>query len=545
MPSATRWMSPVDLPRRGALLLLTRLESLSRLQRAAVLCVTGSATLALVAVACSRLGLDFAVAAFALLMVVVGLSLLDGLIASAVLSVVAVGCLCFLLVEPRHTFVVGDAPGLTALTAFLLASLAASGLASRLGGLQRERARLLEANAALERSARHYRAIFEHMPIGLCQVDARDVMPLLKELRAQGVTDLKAYNDEHPEFIRRTQNLMIVEEANEELARICGAKSAAEMMGPATHFWKPDLFDGPRRLLESRYRGEMVFRELIKLRTLDGRVIDVLFSVARTGPVLDRSLVGVIDVTDRIRAQEMLNRLQADFAHAARVSMLGELTASIAHEVNQPLAAIATNGEAGLRWLARPEPDLMEVRELMREVVADARRAADVIGRVRALATRQLPERALLSLDEVIREALLFLRHEIQSRNVTVSHHAAPEAPAIVGDRTQLQQVIVNLAVNAMQAMASADCSGRRISIHTAMPDAAMLCCRVEDTGPGLPPEHVDRLFEGFFTTKDGGMGMGLPISRSIIEAHGGTITAETRAAGRGACFSFTLPVAG
>jgi signal transduction histidine kinase len=537
-------MTFADLLWRGTSALQAKLEGLSRLQRLAVLWVTGGAALVLVAMACSGLGLDFATSALAVLMAVVGLSLLDGFISSAVFSVVGTGCLGSFLLDPHPTFAVGDAQDLAALAAFLLTSLAVGGLASRLASLLRERTRLIEDNETLRQSAQRYRTIFEHMPIGLCQVDASAVTPLFNDLRARGVTDLKAYIDEHPEFVRLSQDLMIVEEANEELARINGAKSVADLTGPATRFWEPDLFDGPRRLLESRYRGEMFFRPEIKLRTLDGRVIDVIHAVARAGPMLDKGLVGIIDITDRVRAQEKLNRLQADFAHAARVAMLGELTASIAHEVNQPLAAIATNGEAGLRWLAQDQPDLEEVRELIRDVVADARRAAEVIGRVRALAARRPPEEALLSLDEIIGEALLFLRHEIQARAVTVSHHAAPEAPSILGDRTQLQQVIVNLAVNAMQAMASAECSERRIGIHTAMPDAATLRCSVEDTGPGLRPEHMDRLFESFFTTKDSGMGMGLSICRTIIEAHGGSITAENRAVGGGARFSFTLSVA-
>lgn len=459
MSSAPRWMTFADLPWHGISLLQTQLERLSRLWRLAVLWVTGGAALVLVAMACSRLGLSFATLGFAVLMVVVGLSLLEGFILSAVFSVVAVGCLGIFLLNPHRTSVEGDAQDLTALAAFLLTSLAVGGLASRLASLLREHTQLLEDNETLKQSAQRYRTIFEHMPIGLCQVDASAVTPLFNDLRARGVTDLKAYIDEHPEFVRLSQDLMIVEEANGELARIHGAKSAADLTGPATRFWEPDLFDGPRRLLESRFRGEMFFRPEIKLRTLDGRVIDVIHAVARAGPMLDKGLVGVIDITDRVRAQEKLNRLQADFAHAARVSMLGELTASIAHEVNQPLAAIATNGEAGLRWLAQAQPDLEEVRELIRDVVADARRAAEVIGRVRTLAIRRPPEKALLSLDEVIRESLLFLRHEIQARAVTVSHHAAPrgaEYPgrshaAATGDREPCRQCDAGDGLGGMQ----------------------------------------------------------------------------------------------
>jgi C4-dicarboxylate-specific signal transduction histidine kinase len=198
--------------------------------------------------------------------------------------------------------------------------------------------------------------------------------------------------------------------------------------------------------------------------------------------------------------------------------MLGELTASIAHEVNQPLAAIAINGEVALRLLNRSEPDLADVRELAKSVVADARRAADVIARVRTMATRQAPEQTLLSVDEVIGEALQFLRHEVQSHGLTVTHHSNPAAPKMLGDRTQLQQVFVNLMVNAIQAMAQMGAGRRTLVIRTTLSDPRTLCCTLEDSGPGIKPEHLDHLFDSFFTTKDGGIGLGLPISRSIIE---------------------------
>jgi C4-dicarboxylate-specific signal transduction histidine kinase len=300
--------------------------------------------------------------------------------------------------------------------------------------------------------------------------------------------------------------------------------------------------------METRWRGESLFQEETKLVTLDGRVIDVLFTAARPGPSSDlrMTLIGIIETTELVQAREMLQRVQADFAHAARVSMLGELTASIAHEVNQPLAAIATNGEAGLRWLDRPEPDVAEVRALTKRIVADAQRAADVLSRIRAMATRKTPEHAPLSIDEVIREALLFLRHEVQSHALAVTHHPVLGVPKVLADRTLLQQVIVNLAINAMQAMAHAASAERRISIRTTVLDSATLRCSVEDSGPGIKPEHLGHLFDSFFTTKDagGGMGLGLAISRSIIEAHGGRISADNGSVHGGARFSFMLPTA-
>jgi C4-dicarboxylate-specific signal transduction histidine kinase len=254
------------------------------------------------------------------------------------------------------------------------------------------------------------------------------------------------------------------------------------------------------------------------------------------------SLVGLIDITERVRAREMLQRIQADFAHTARVSMLGELTASIAHEVNQPLAAIITNGDACLRWLNRDVPQLDEVHDTVHLMINDSNRAADVIRRVRAMATRQAPEQTLMSIDEAIGEALTFLRHEVESHGLIVTHHPHPAAPKVLGDRTQLQQVIVNLTVNAIQAMKQAGTARRTLVVRTTLSEPNTLCCTLEDSGPGINPAHFDHLFDSFFTTKDAGMGLGLAISRSIIEAHGGRIRADNESAHGGARFSFTLP---
>jgi C4-dicarboxylate-specific signal transduction histidine kinase len=252
-----------------------------------------------------------------------------------------------------------------------------------------------------------------------------------------------------------------------------------------------------------------------------------------------------VDSTERVRAEEMLQKVQADFAHAARVSMLGELTASIAHEVNQPLAAIATNGEAGLRWLTRAEPNIAEACALLKRVVNDARRAADIITRVRGMATRRVYERVPVSLHQVIDETLLFIGHETQSRGISVRLIRATSLPEVLADRTQIQQVLVNLAVNAIQAMASAPATRRTLGIRTTQPDASSVGCVIEDGGPGIDAEHLDRLFESFFTTKESGMGMGLTICRSIVEAHGGRIQIDNESAYGGARVFVTLPVAG
>jgi predicted ATPase/signal transduction histidine kinase len=251
-----------------------------------------------------------------------------------------------------------------------------------------------------------------------------------------------------------------------------------------------------------------------------------------------------MDITERVRAQEMLQQTQANFAHAARIATLGELTASIAHEVNQPLGAIAASGEASLRWLSRDKPDLNEVQKLTSYVVADARRAAEIIARVRSMASHRVPDRQPLALDEVIEQAFLFLRHEIESHRVETVFELTPGLPALLADRVQLQQVIVNLAVNGIQAMSQSNVGQRKLTVRTGLIDSAALSVEIEDTGPGIAAPDADGLFKSFFTTKPDGMGMGLPVCRSIVEAHGGTIGLVNRAGGRGACFRFTLPTA-
>jgi PAS domain S-box-containing protein len=400
------------------------------------------------------------------------------------------------------------------------------------------------AHAALETSERRYRSLFRDMPVSLLQIQTQSLIVLLKDIRAQGVEDLSAYIDQHPGLLQRVSEALVIEEVNNHAVRMFGARDGAEMLGSMGWMWREEALATLQRAMGSRYRGETFFEETTKFRTRDGRIIDVLCTIGRPGIADDMgiSLLGLVDITERIRSQEMLLRVQADFAHAARISMLGELTASIAHELTQPLTAISTNGQAGLRWLDRPVPNLAMLREGTVRMVADAARAADIVARIRGMALRRASERSLVSIDELIVEALLFLRQEVESRGVTVSHDLAPGTPKILADRVQLQQVIVNLAVNAMQAMAEAGSSERRITIRTTMSDAATICCSVEDSGPGVAPENLNRIFDSFFTTKQDGMGMGLPICHSIIEAHGGRIAGDGKSSHGGARFYFCLP---
>jgi C4-dicarboxylate-specific signal transduction histidine kinase len=278
--------------------------------------------------------------------------------------------------------------------------------------------------------------------------------------------------------------------------------------------------------------------------THDGTVIDALFFAA-FGPVTGEehtSLVGLIDVSDRVKAQDMLANIQADIAHAARLSVLGELVASIAHEVSQPLTAIEANTEASLLWLGHAEPNIEEVRELSARTAAEVQRAAEILQRIRSMAIRASPIKAPVSINPLIDEAVLFLRHELTRQGIEVKLELERELPFLIGDRVQLQQVIINLAINAIQSMTSETITPKVLSIHT-FSDATSQIIEVEDTGPGIKPAAMDRLFEGFFTTKASGMGIGLAICRSIIEAHSGHILARNLGDRSGAAFTINLPL--
>ncbi|MFC3712300.1 PAS domain S-box protein [Sphingoaurantiacus capsulatus] len=399
------------------------------------------------------------------------------------------------------------------------------------------------AEAHLRHSETRYRNLFHHMPIALLQLDMRPLFDKIAAMKTAGVdvADKIATDDE---LLTEALRLVTIDEVNDAAMKLFGVTDPTALHGPIEPAWqaRPDTI---RRSLLARLRGEPGYVEETKISTRDGRVVDVLYNIAfpPTLTELGINVVTFMDLTERVETQAALQRVQADFARAARIATLGELTASIAHEVNQPLAAIATNGEASLRWLGRPEPDVEEVHTLTGRMVADARRAADIIKRIRGIATPSAPTRAELSVNALVEEASLFLRHEMQAQGVTLTLDLAAGVPPILGDRTQLQQVLVNLMVNAMQAMAGAGVTRRGIIVRSrAHGTGAAL--EIEDSGPGFAPEHLGSLFASFFTTKADGMGIGLSICRSIIDDHGGQISAANAPAG-GARFHFTLPAEG
>jgi len=255
-------------------------------------------------------------------------------------------------------------------------------------------------------------------------------------------------------------------------------------------------------------------------------------------------LVGtLIDMTERKRAEqerERLRQLEADLAHLDRVSMMGELAASIAHEVNQPLSGVVVNANACLRWLAGDSPNLEEARETVRRIVRDGKRAGEVIARIRALATKTATAKERLNMNEAIREVVAFAQDEVRRNRVSLRIELADDLSPVWGDRVQLQQVVLNLVMNGIEAMSRVEERPRELIIRTQNDDAGQVQVTVQDSGTGLDPQSRERMFEAFYTTKHGGMGMGLSISRSIIQNHGGRLWAVANE-GPGISLQFTI----
>jgi PAS domain S-box-containing protein len=249
----------------------------------------------------------------------------------------------------------------------------------------------------------------------------------------------------------------------------------------------------------------------------------------------------VTDITSHRRAEAELHEAQANLAHVTRVTALGELAASIAHEVNQPLAAVVTNAAACLRWLDREPANLKEARGTLQSIVKDGNRAGEVIQRVRALANKTADQKAPLHINEVVNEVVSLVQHELSSHRVALRLELAPALPPVLADRIQLQQVILNLVINGIEAMQPVKDRPRELVIRTLQDETSQVLVTVSDVGVGVAAENADRLFDAFFTTKSSGMGMGLSICRSIVNAHGGRLSASGNA-GPGATFQFTLP---
>jgi PAS domain S-box-containing protein len=301
-------------------------------------------------------------------------------------------------------------------------------------------------------------------------------------------------------------------------------------------WWTPELkMTGSLQPFEKEY-----FRK-------DGSRVPVLVGGVTFDESANQGVAFVLDLTERKRAEaeareseRRYREVQMELAHANRVATMGQLTASIAHEVNQPIAATVTNAQAALRWLDGSASNLDEVRQALADIVKDGNRAGDVVGRIRALVKKAAPRRDRLEINAAIREVIEITGREAVKNGVSVQTELADGLPLILGDRVELQQVILNLVVNALEAMSDVSEGSRELLITTGQAESSGVVVAVKDSGPGLDPKSRDRLFEVFYTTKPDGMGMGLAICRSIVEAHGGRLWASANEP-RGTVFEFTL----
>jgi PAS domain S-box-containing protein len=297
-----------------------------------------------------------------------------------------------------------------------------------------------------------------------------------------------------------------------------------------------------RPLLDRCFAGENVRFEDWYENALGHRFLAVTYSPLQSGSQQVEAVLAIgHDLTEHALASEALRQAQADLAHASRMTTMGELTASLAHEVNQPITAAVNGASTCVRWLTRDEPDVGEAREAALGVIRNAKRAADIINHIRSISKKGESKRQSADINELIREIVALLRNEAQRYSILIRTDLDANLPKILADSVQVQQVMMNLIMNSIDAMKGLD-QARELAIRSRCAEDGKLVISVSDNGVGLPQHQIDQIFDAFFTTKPHGIGMGLRISRSIVESHGGRLWA-TNNSPRGASFYFTLPV--
>lgn len=441
-------------------------------------------------------------------------------------TTVAVGLICGLLAIAAY-WISHEAEALSSAAVRLAVSLVAIAITTLIAILH-------QVAAERQRNAdARYKALFYASAVPTWEGDWSTGYVLLQE--GHGTTE---------ELIDLAASHAVIGDANQAAADLFGLRCRDDLIGRTlTPFHTPASKAALGRILQALGAGETEVEDEARFVTALGDHVDLVLRLAVPPQCKEwrQVLVMAIDVTERNQAQVRLAQAQAQLTHISRITTLGQLAASIAHEVNQPLSALITYAKSGKRWLAREAPDACEVADCLDRVVVNGTRAADVIARIRALTRRADPIKEDINLLPLVEETVELLRRELNSHDVTVDVSISPGLPNFLGDRIQIQQVIMNLMLNAEQAMAqtpseqrllqvNADCSSGGITVH------------VRDNGIGIGNES-EGLFNPFVTTKDDGMGMGLAVCRSIVENHGGSLSATNHPDG-GAVFSFYLPSA-
>ncbi|TZG36536.1 ATP-binding protein [Agrobacterium sp. B1(2019)] len=400
----------------------------------------------------------------------------------------------------------------------------------------------LEPYWDLAASEQRYRTLIDNVPLPVWQVDARVMTGVIERLKASGVTDISVHLRDHPNLVAFASEAVVVTDVNESAIKLFKGSCREDFISDVRYLFAGTPEAGARVVM-AHFEGGRNYSEEMKIRTFDGELRDVLFYVTfpQFPEKLDKTLIIMIDVTEQRRLERQFRKIEADLAHAARISVLGELVTSIAHEVRQPLSVVATDAETALQWLMRDDSNLPKLRAIIGRIQKNAHRANQVISRIKDMAVKTEPSRALVNVNDIIREAVLLVQPESMAHRISITMRLQGELPQIVGDRVQLQQVIINLLINSIQAIATNGNSLQDIVVETTGDRDEGVQISVQDTGGGIAPDDIDEIFDGFFSRKAEGMGMGLAICRSIIANHGGTITARNN--GTGAQFTVALPL--
>ncbi|QCG89293.1 sensor histidine kinase [Azospirillum sp. TSH100] len=388
--------------------------------------------------------------------------------------------------------------------------------------------------------------LFEISPISILCEDWSGVKRAVDEAIAGGVTDFDRFLDDNPQFFFDVRWFHRILDANRSALDLLGFQDKESFLRES-RVRLPANPASNAQVFKAMVRGDTVCQGERVLHTKDGRVVPILWRASLPPGPADPEAYGrlyffAVDVSELKRVQEALMAAQANLSHAGRLSLVGELAASLTHEVSQPLVSIASHAAAATRWLSRQPPNLEEVATSLQRITTSTQHTVRIVGKMRSFARRGELVTEPLKPQDCIADAVTLVEHEAYRQKTSIAVDVPPQLPAILGDRTQIQQVIVNIAYNAVQAMQGAKSPDRRIAITAGVDDAEAVTFTVADTGPGIPDELLSRIFDPFFSTKPDGMGLGLSICKTIVEEHGGRLWAASGP--QGASLSFSLPVA-